>query len=86
MQAFDALLNSLDSSGIRESHLRLMLLKIENIFKENVQKNAIIHQHPSLLRPMKYGGKNVNLKLTFVISISTFIAWKTHIVVIAILL
>ncbi|XP_024637844.1 homeobox-DDT domain protein RLT1 isoform X7 [Medicago truncatula] len=39
-EAFDALLNSLDSRGIRESHLRLMLLKIENIFKENVQKNA----------------------------------------------
>ncbi|CAJ2678676.1 unnamed protein product [Trifolium pratense] len=40
VEAFDALLSSLDSRGIRESHLRLMLLKIENIFKENVQKNA----------------------------------------------
>lgn len=40
IQAFDALLNSLDSRGIRESHLRLMLLKIESSFKENVQKNA----------------------------------------------
>ena len=38
MQAFDALLTSLDSRGIRESHLRLMLLKIENSFKENVRK------------------------------------------------
>lgn len=40
MQAFDTLLNSLDSRGIRESHLRLMLLKIENTFKETIQKNA----------------------------------------------
>ncbi|CAK8577651.1 unnamed protein product [Lathyrus sativus] len=39
-EAFDTLLNSLDSRGIRESHLHLMLLKIENAFKENVQKNA----------------------------------------------
>ncbi|KAL2588959.1 hypothetical protein AAZV13_13G202000 [Glycine max] len=37
-EAFDALLTSLDSRGIRESHLRLMLLKIENSFKENVRK------------------------------------------------
>ncbi|KAK4271625.1 hypothetical protein QN277_020289 [Acacia crassicarpa] len=37
---FDALLTSLDSRGIRESHLRLMLQKIENSFKENVRKNA----------------------------------------------
>lgn len=40
-EAFDALLTSLDSRGIRESHLRLMLQKIENSFKENVRnKNA----------------------------------------------
>ncbi|XP_019416978.1 PREDICTED: homeobox-DDT domain protein RLT1-like isoform X1 [Lupinus angustifolius] len=39
-EAFDALLNSLDLRGIRESHLRLMLQKIENSFKENVRKNA----------------------------------------------
>ncbi|KAK7412388.1 hypothetical protein VNO78_03844 [Psophocarpus tetragonolobus] len=37
-EAFDALLTSLDSRGIRESHLRLMLQKIENSFKENVRK------------------------------------------------
>lgn len=42
MQAFDVLLTSLDSRGIRESHLRLMLQKIEKSFKENVQKNAKI--------------------------------------------
>ncbi|XP_019423523.1 PREDICTED: homeobox-DDT domain protein RLT1-like isoform X3 [Lupinus angustifolius] len=39
-EAFDALLNSLDSRGIRESHLRIMLQKIENSFKENVRKNT----------------------------------------------
>lgn len=40
MQAFDALLTSLDSRGIRESHLRLMLQKIENSFRENVRRNV----------------------------------------------
>ncbi|XP_027339637.1 homeobox-DDT domain protein RLT1 [Abrus precatorius] len=39
-EAFDALLTSLDSRGIRESHLRLMLQKIENSFKENVRKKS----------------------------------------------
>lgn len=39
MQAFDSLLVSLDSRGIRESHLRLMLQKIETSFKENVLRN-----------------------------------------------
>ncbi|XP_027345471.1 homeobox-DDT domain protein RLT1-like isoform X1 [Abrus precatorius] len=39
-EAFDVLLNSLDSRGIRESHLRLMLQKIESSFKENVRKNT----------------------------------------------
>ncbi|XP_075664015.1 homeobox-DDT domain protein RLT1 isoform X2 [Castanea sativa] len=38
-EAFDALLISLDARGIRESHLRLMLQKIESSFKENVQRN-----------------------------------------------
>jgi hypothetical protein len=40
MQDFDILLTSLDSRGIRESHLRLMLQKIEKSFKENVRKNT----------------------------------------------
>ncbi|KAL2321127.1 hypothetical protein Fmac_030096 [Flemingia macrophylla] len=39
-EAFDVLLNSLDSRGIRESHLRLMLQKVESSFKENVRKNT----------------------------------------------
>ncbi|KAK7246453.1 hypothetical protein RIF29_41321 [Crotalaria pallida] len=39
-EAFDVLLTSLDSRGIRESHLRLMLQRIENCFKENVRKNT----------------------------------------------
>ncbi|TKY59218.1 Homeobox protein EgHBX4 [Spatholobus suberectus] len=37
-EVFDALLNALDSRGIRESHLRLMLQKVESSFKENVRK------------------------------------------------
>ncbi|KAL2627394.1 hypothetical protein AAZV13_07G170700 [Glycine max] len=39
-EAFDVLLNSLDSRGIRESHLRLMLQKVEISFKENVRLNT----------------------------------------------
>ncbi|RDX65166.1 Homeobox-DDT domain protein RLT2, partial [Mucuna pruriens] len=39
-EAFDVLLSSLDSRGVRESHLRLMLKKIESSFKENVRKNT----------------------------------------------
>ncbi|PON60635.1 Octamer-binding transcription factor [Trema orientale] len=38
-EAFDALLMSLDTRGIRESHLRLMLQKIETSFKENVRRS-----------------------------------------------
>ncbi|KAE9591707.1 hypothetical protein Lal_00039042 [Lupinus albus] len=39
-EVFDVLLKSLDSRGIRESHLRLLLKKIENSFKENVRRNT----------------------------------------------
>ncbi|KAK7362794.1 hypothetical protein VNO77_04916 [Canavalia gladiata] len=39
-EAFDVLFNSLDSRGVRESHLRHMLQEIENSFKENVRKNV----------------------------------------------
>ncbi|KAF3451430.1 hypothetical protein FNV43_RR07525 [Rhamnella rubrinervis] len=39
-EAFESLLTSLDTRGIRESHLRLMLQKIETSFKENVQRNV----------------------------------------------
>ncbi|XP_010540467.1 PREDICTED: homeobox-DDT domain protein RLT1-like [Tarenaya hassleriana] len=38
-EAFEALVTSLDMRGIRESHLRIMLLKIEGSFKENVHYN-----------------------------------------------
>ncbi|WRX27467.1 Homeobox domain - like 10 [Theobroma cacao] len=38
-EAFDTLLTSLDARGIRESHLRIMLQKIETSFKENVRRN-----------------------------------------------
>ncbi|KAJ6738207.1 HOMEOBOX-DDT DOMAIN PROTEIN RLT2 [Salix koriyanagi] len=38
-EAFDTLLSSLDTRGVRESHLRIMLQKIESSFKENLQRN-----------------------------------------------
>ncbi|XP_022720447.1 homeobox-DDT domain protein RLT1-like isoform X2 [Durio zibethinus] len=38
-EAFDTLLSSLDARGIRESHLGIMLQKIETSFKENVRRN-----------------------------------------------
>ncbi|GLU22947.1 hypothetical protein SLE2022_389830 [Rubroshorea leprosula] len=38
-EAFDALLTSLDARGIRESHLCIMLQKIETSFKDNVRRN-----------------------------------------------
>lgn len=39
-EAFDALLSSLDTRGARESHLHIMLQKIETPFKENVRRNT----------------------------------------------
>ncbi|XP_034673854.1 homeobox-DDT domain protein RLT1-like isoform X2 [Vitis riparia] len=39
-EAFDALITSLDTRGIRESHLHAMLQKIEMAFKENVRRNS----------------------------------------------
>ncbi|XP_042484984.1 homeobox-DDT domain protein RLT2-like, partial [Macadamia integrifolia] len=38
-EAFDALLGSLDTRGIRESHLHSMLQKIETSFRETVRQN-----------------------------------------------
>ncbi|XAR66503.1 hypothetical protein NMG60_11012770 [Bertholletia excelsa] len=40
-EAFNALLASLDTRGIRESHLHIMLRNIEKSFKENVRRNCI---------------------------------------------
>lgn len=40
MQAFDALLASLDTRGSLESHLHIMLQKIELSFKENIRRNT----------------------------------------------
>ncbi|KAD3068752.1 hypothetical protein R6Q59_017222 [Mikania micrantha] len=39
-EAFDALLSSLDTRGVRESHLHIMLQKAEMMFKENIRKNS----------------------------------------------
>ncbi|XVE66156.1 hypothetical protein DITRI_Ditri08aG0057700 [Diplodiscus trichospermus] len=40
-EGFDALLSSLDVRGIRESHLHVMLQKIEMSFKEAVRRNKL---------------------------------------------
>ncbi|KAL6992497.1 hypothetical protein U1Q18_010607 [Sarracenia purpurea var. burkii] len=39
-EAFDVLVASLDTRGIRESHLQVMLQDIEKPFKENVRRNS----------------------------------------------
>ncbi|EOA36032.1 hypothetical protein CARUB_v10008083mg [Capsella rubella] len=47
-EAFDTLVASLDMRGIRESHLRIMLQKIEGSFKENASKNIKLARNPFL--------------------------------------
>ncbi|CAE5958735.1 unnamed protein product [Arabidopsis arenosa] len=47
-EAFDILVASLDMRGIRESHLRIMLQKIEGSFKENACKNIKLDRNPFL--------------------------------------
>ncbi|KAK4361141.1 hypothetical protein RND71_020093 [Anisodus tanguticus] len=53
-EAFDCLLASLDTRGVRESHLHIMLQKIEGPFKERVRQNmsygGIIGQHGNKCR------------------------------------
>ncbi|KAM3362256.1 homeobox-DDT domain protein RLT1 isoform X2 [Capsicum galapagoense] len=53
-EAFDRLLASLDTRGIRESHLHIMLQKIEGPFKERVRRNMSygdnVGQHGSKYR------------------------------------
>ena len=41
LQAFDALLTALDTRGTRESHLHIMLQRIEACFKGSVRKNRL---------------------------------------------
>ncbi|CAN8313497.1 unnamed protein product [Cochlearia groenlandica] len=47
-EAFDTLVASLDMRGIRESHLRIMLQKIEGSFKENACKKITLARNPHL--------------------------------------
>lgn len=54
MQAFDALLASLDTRGTRESHLHIMLQKIEVCFKNCVQRNQLL---PDILYQNRDGGR-----------------------------
>ncbi|CAN4078885.1 unnamed protein product [Withania somnifera] len=53
-EAFDCLLASLDTRGVRESHLHIMLQKIEGPFKERARQNMsygdIIGQHGNRCR------------------------------------
>ncbi|CAH8292583.1 unnamed protein product [Eruca vesicaria subsp. sativa] len=44
-EAFDTLVASLDMRGVRESHLRIMLQKIEGAFKENACKEKSVLNH-----------------------------------------
>ncbi|KAL0795691.1 hypothetical protein Bca101_067068 [Brassica carinata] len=47
-EAFDTLVASLDMRGVRESHLRIMLQKIEVAFKENAcKKNSAVNHSPA---------------------------------------
>ncbi|KAI3710229.1 hypothetical protein L2E82_40005 [Cichorium intybus] len=46
-EAFDALLTSLDTRGSRESHLHVMLQKIETSFKENIRRKVNIDRNTS---------------------------------------
>lgn len=48
MQAFDALVASLDTRGIRESHLHSMLQSIESTFKQTIgSKKCATIEHPA---------------------------------------
>lgn len=44
MQDFDALLASLDTRGVRESHLHIMLKNIEASFKDAVRRNTLFRK------------------------------------------
>ncbi|KAJ0257954.1 Homeobox-DDT domain protein RLT1 [Hirschfeldia incana] len=44
-EAFDTLVASLDMRGVRESHLRIMLQKIEGAFKEDACKKKCVVNH-----------------------------------------
>ncbi|CAH8355421.1 unnamed protein product [Eruca vesicaria subsp. sativa] len=50
-EAFDTLVASLDMRGIRESHLRIMLQKIEGSFKENACKSVVNHSPGDSVSP-----------------------------------
>lgn len=45
MQAFEALLKSLDIRGTRESHLHIMLRSIQTCFMECVRRNQLFHKN-----------------------------------------
>jgi len=55
MQAFDALVASLDTRGIRESHLHSMLQSIEPTFKEAVERKKCASLEHTTGRTLKNG-------------------------------
>ncbi|KAF8409189.1 hypothetical protein HHK36_005263 [Tetracentron sinense] len=60
-EAFDALLQSLDTRGIRESHLHSMLQKVETSFKETVRRNL---QWTNNVDPSGHTVKTEDVELT----------------------
>ncbi|XP_047308886.1 homeobox-DDT domain protein RLT1-like isoform X2 [Impatiens glandulifera] len=49
-EAFDALLTSLDTRGIRESHLQIMLREIEKSFRKNIKNNCLSSEYENGIR------------------------------------
>lgn len=59
MQTFDALVSSLDTRGIRESHLHSMLQSIEPTFKEAIGRKRCASIEPSAGRVLKNGTSEI---------------------------
>lgn len=59
MQEFDALLASLDTRGIRESHLHSMLQRIETTFKEAIRRKKFTTSLNSAEGPVKAGANEM---------------------------
>ncbi|XP_008811888.2 homeobox-DDT domain protein RLT2-like isoform X2 [Phoenix dactylifera] len=58
-EAFDALLSSLDTRGIRESHLHSMLQRIETTFKEAIRRKKCTTSLNSTEGPVKAGANEM---------------------------
>lgn len=66
-EAFDALLMSLDTRGLRESHLHIMLRQSETSFKENLRKNlqsSVIVDEIGIVPKNEATGMSINARCT----------------------